>query len=46
MVKITIFNEMTNKKNQFMKTHKIAVSFKLNNADYPPLLIFLLKVLM
>ena len=25
------------KHNQFMKTHKMTVSFKLSNADFPPL---------
>ena len=37
----THFNVMTtNKHNKFIKTCKIAVSFKLNNADFPPWLIF------
>ena len=32
------FNKMYNKKhNQFIKTYKMGVSFKLNHADYPPL---------
>ena len=35
----THFNEMTNKKhNQSMKTSKTTVFFKLNNADFPPLI--------
>ena len=35
----TPFNEMTNKKhNQFTKTYKMAVSFKLNHTDFTPLL--------
>ena len=35
----THFNKMSNKKhNQFIKTYKIAASFKLNHADFPPLL--------
>ena len=34
----TFFNKMTNKKhNEFMKTYKMAVFFKLNHADFPPL---------
>ena len=33
----TLFNKMTSKKrNQFMKTYEMAVSFKLNPADFPP----------
>ena len=36
-----LFNEMTNKNhNQFMKTCKMAVSFKLYHADFPSLLNF------
>ena len=35
----SLFNEITNKKhNQIMKTCKMAVSFKLNHTDFPPLL--------
>ena len=35
----THFNKMLNKKhNQFIKTYKRAASFKLNHADFPPLL--------
>ena len=35
----TFFNKMTNKKhNQYMKTYKMGVSFKLNHTDFPPLL--------
>ena len=35
----THFNKISNKKhNQFIKTYKMAVSFKLNHADFPPLL--------
>ena len=35
----THFNKMSNKKhNQFIKTYKMAASFKLNHADFPPLL--------
>ena len=34
----TYFNKMSNKKNnQFIKTYKMAVSFKLNHAYFPPL---------
>ena len=33
------FNKMSNKKhNQFIKTYKMTASFKLNQADFPPLL--------
>ena len=33
----THFNMMTtNKHNKFIKTYKITMSFKLNNADFPP----------
>ena len=36
----THFIKMTNKKyNQFMKTYKMAVCFKLNHTDFPPLFI-------
>ena len=35
----THFNKMSSKKhNQFIKTYKMAASFKLNHADFPPLL--------
>ena len=35
----THFNKMLNKKhNQFIKTYKMAAPFKLNHADFPPLL--------
>ena len=35
----THFNKMPNKKhNQFIKTYKMTASFKLNHADFPPLL--------
>ena len=35
----THFNKISNKKhNQFIKTYKMTVSFKLNHADFPPLL--------
>ena len=35
----THFNKMkTNKHNQFMKTYKMAKSFKLHNARFPPLI--------
>ena len=35
----THFNKISNKKhNQFIKTYKMAVSFKLNHADFPTLL--------
>ena len=35
----THFNKMSNKKhNQFIKTYKMAASFKLNHADFPSLL--------
>ena len=37
----THFNKMSSKKhNQFIKTYKMAASFKLNHADFPPLLNF------
>ena len=38
----TLFNEMAYKKhNQLMEAYKTAVSFKLNHANFPPLLILL-----
>ena len=34
----THFNNMSNKKHQFIKTFKMAVFFKLNHGDFPPFL--------